>query len=216
MPTPFDALERAKLCDLLDELGPDAPTLCEGWDTLDLAAHLVMRERQPLTAPGMLFPAAFGGRLGRRRERATERTKAMGYSSLVDTIRAGPPLLSPFRVPGVRTLVNLTEYFVHHEDVRRANGREPRDDILALEEAFWRILRRGGRILVRGVKGVGVVLVRPDGDEIVARKGDPVVRITGTPGELVLYLNGRKGAGQVTLDGPDAAVKTVEDAPMGV
>jgi uncharacterized protein (TIGR03083 family) len=38
--------ERAALCDLFDEVGPDAPTLCAGWTTRDLAAHLVIRERR--------------------------------------------------------------------------------------------------------------------------------------------------------------------------
>src|SRR5882762_622635 len=44
MPEPLDLVERRELCDLFLELGPDAPTLCEGWTTLDLAAHLVLRE----------------------------------------------------------------------------------------------------------------------------------------------------------------------------
>jgi uncharacterized protein (TIGR03083 family) len=35
--------ERNELCDLMLETGPDAPTLCEGWTTRDLAAHLVIR-----------------------------------------------------------------------------------------------------------------------------------------------------------------------------
>src|SRR5262249_6128699 len=40
----FDAIERQRLCDLLDELGPRAPTLLGPWTTQDLAAHLVLRE----------------------------------------------------------------------------------------------------------------------------------------------------------------------------
>ena len=44
--------ERRALCELLDETGPDAPTLCEGWTTGDLAAHLVLRERRPDAAAG--------------------------------------------------------------------------------------------------------------------------------------------------------------------
>ena len=53
-------LERGRLCDLLLEVGPDAPTLCEGWTAADLAAHLVIRERKPLAAPGIVA----GGKLG--------------------------------------------------------------------------------------------------------------------------------------------------------
>lgn len=42
---PFDTQEHIALCDLLDELGPDAPTLLEGCTANDLAAHIVLRER---------------------------------------------------------------------------------------------------------------------------------------------------------------------------
>ena len=41
---PIDERERLQLCDLLQELAPDAPTLCAGWTTSDMAAHLVLRE----------------------------------------------------------------------------------------------------------------------------------------------------------------------------
>ena len=52
---PLDAVERDELCDLFVARGPDAPTLCEGWTTADLAAHLVVRERNPLAGPGIVF-----------------------------------------------------------------------------------------------------------------------------------------------------------------
>ena len=39
--------ERAALSDDLLRIGPDRPTLCEGWKTRDLLAHLLVRERQP-------------------------------------------------------------------------------------------------------------------------------------------------------------------------
>src|ERR1700743_2358756 len=46
--------ERLALCALLDRTGPDAPTLCEGWRTGDLAAHLVLREHRPDAAVGIM------------------------------------------------------------------------------------------------------------------------------------------------------------------
>jgi hypothetical protein len=55
----FDAAERAPLCDLLDELGPQAPTLLDRWTTRDLAAHLVLREHDLLPAPGLVVPGAW-------------------------------------------------------------------------------------------------------------------------------------------------------------
>ncbi len=108
--------ERSALCALLDETGPAAPTLCEGWRTLELAAHLVLRERRLDAAAGVL-----GGPLAGHTERVQrtliERTP---FPQLVAAIRSGPPRLSPFRIPGVDERANVVEYFVHHEDVRRA------------------------------------------------------------------------------------------------
>ena len=56
----FDAIERKQLADLLDELGPDAPTLLSPWTTRDLASHLVLRERDFVAAPGLVIPGAWG------------------------------------------------------------------------------------------------------------------------------------------------------------
>ncbi len=52
--------ERQGLCDLFVELGPDAPTLCDGWTASDLAAHLVVRERRPDSGPGLVWPPLAG------------------------------------------------------------------------------------------------------------------------------------------------------------
>ena len=118
---PADARERAELCDLMLELGPDAPTLCEGWVTLDLAAHLVVRERQPLRG-GL---AILGGdRFAGLESRLLAGAKKRGFEALVERMRGGPPLA--WRIPGLRKAANLIEWFVHHEDVRRPNGRSPR------------------------------------------------------------------------------------------
>src|ERR1700739_3418421 len=84
---PFAAIERKQLSDLFDELGPEAPTLLEPWTTRDLAAHLVLRERDYLAAPGLVLPGAWG-RFAERRRTALARKD---YSWLVATIRSGPP-----------------------------------------------------------------------------------------------------------------------------
>lgn len=205
----LDARERAELADLFDELGPDAPTLCEGWTTSDLAAHLVARERNPLAGPGILagdrFPA-----FERLTERTMEREQRRGYDRVVGRVRSGPPP-GPFAVPGLRTMINLVEYAVHHEDVRRANGLTPRTGVEDLQDALWPLLTRLGRLALRGVpRGVGVELARPDGAQKVVRKGDRVVRVTGEPLEMLLWAYGRGDHAQVDFAGrPDdvAAVK---------
>jgi uncharacterized protein (TIGR03085 family) len=209
--TALDAREREQLCDLFVELGPDAPTLCEGWTTADLAAHLVVRERKPQAGPGLLI----GGRWAELTERLRRRELERGYPAVVERVRSGPPPF-PWRVPGLRDLLNLQEYFVHHEDVRRANGRSRRTDVGDVEDAMWKNLTRAAGFQLRKVDGVRVVLARPGGPEVVARKGEPRARLTGEPGELVLYLTGRRSAADVTVDGDPAAVAAVERASLGI
>jgi uncharacterized protein (TIGR03085 family) len=182
-----------QLCDLLDELGPDAPTLCEGWTTADMAAHLVLREHFR--------------RWGDDR-RAAE--KAKGYSQLVSRLRAGAPLV-PWRVPGARTLVNGLEYFIHHEDVRRANGRGPRTDIADLDNLSWRMTGFLGRRLAHSVRPCGLEFVSPDGRHRSFGSG-ATATLTGPATELVLYASGRRTAAQVNLSGPDDAVAALQRA----
>ena len=52
--------ERAALVQTLRAVGPDAPTLCEGWTTRDLAAHLVVRERRLDATLGIMVPFLAG------------------------------------------------------------------------------------------------------------------------------------------------------------
>ncbi|MBA2279641.1 MAG: TIGR03085 family protein [Acidimicrobiia bacterium] len=215
MTPPLDARERVQLCARLEEVGPDAPTLCEGWTTFDLAAHLDVRERNPVAAPGILLGERIPP-LGRITGQAMARTKERGYAALLDRIRTGPPF-GPFRIPALREQLNLNEYAVHHEDVRRANGMGPRDDLDDLQEALWKLLRRSARLLFRAVpKPYGLALARPGGDTAEARASRPTVTVTGEPLELVLFGFGRKGAAQVQFDGDPAAVAAVRDAALGI
>lgn len=210
MPEPLDARERRELCDLFEELGPAAPTLCEGWATLQLAAHLVVRERDVLAAPGIVVGGPFAGLL----ERGMERALARGYDTLVDQVRDGPPL-GPFVVPGLRTLMNLNEYVVHHEDVRRPNGLGPRTDRPELQDAVWGLLRRGARLMLRKAHGARVTLRRPDGGSTSVGRGPEAV-LTGPPVELLVYLQGRRSAAEVALSGDPSAQAALEAADLGL
>jgi uncharacterized protein (TIGR03085 family) len=214
MPEPLDARERRELCDLFGDLGPDAPTCCEGWTTFDLAVHLVVRERRPLAAPGVLV----GGPFTRLLARATAKEQARGYDAVVERVRNGPPP-GPFAVPGLRTLINLNEYAVHHEDVRRANGLGPRPDRPDLQDELWKLLRRGAGLQLRKVrKQVAVRLRRPDGldgTDITVGRG-PEVIVNGEPLELVLFLMGRKAAAQVGLGGDADAIEVLRSASLGI
>jgi len=207
---PLDARERSELCDLFLALGPDAPTLCEGWSTLDLAAHLVIREHDPRSG----FVILGGERFAKLEHSLMDNARSQGYEHLVDRLRAGPPLL-PWRLPLLRQAFNLTEWFAHHEDVRRPAGLAPRDRP-DLDATLWTTLRRTSRLMLRKVRGVGVALDAPGFGEVPARGPGPSVRLTGGPQELMLYLNGRRSAARVDVTGPDDARAIVESAPLGI
>jgi uncharacterized protein (TIGR03085 family) len=201
--------ERASLCDLLEEVGPDAPTLCEGWMTLDLAAHLVVRERRIDSGPGLLIPA-FSGWTDRVRTRA----KTQGLERLVEQIRSGPPAWSPMRLAD--DAVNGMEYFIHHEDIRRARtGWMPRDLPADLDAELWKRVASGAKLAMRRAP-VGVVLERPDGTSVKVRSRQPSVAVVGPPAEIALFTSGRLSAAQVELRGDPGAVEQLLSAKLGV
>ena len=208
----FDAVERSQLSDLLDELGPAAPTLLDPWTTLDLAAHLVLREHDHLAGPGLVLPGPWRRFAERRRRALTHQD----YAELVATIRSGAPP-GFFRIRWVRRMPNLNEFFVHHEDVRRANGRAARTNQAPLDEALWRNLIRARWFLARRLRGVGLELHWTGTTRtVLARRGEPSARLAGTPGELLLYLFGRQDAAHVELTGADDAVAAVHRARFGM
>jgi uncharacterized protein (TIGR03085 family) len=122
----------------------------------------------------------------------------------------------PWRLPMLRQFLNLTEWFVHHEDVRRPAGEAPRGDRADLDRALWWMLRRGSRLMLRKVRGVGVALEAPGFGEVSARGPGPSVRLTGGPQELTLYLSGRRRAARVDVTGPEEAKAIIESAPLGI
>lgn len=214
MTAPFDAQERAALCDLFDSLGPDAPTLLDGWTTRKLAAHLLLRERDPIAAPCLVLPGP-PARFAERRTMALVERREFGW--LVARLRSGPPI-GFFRVPWVRSFPSLNEFFVHHEDIRRANGLGPRDDLTpALEAALWRNVQRGSRFLSRRVGGIGLGIAWAGTPQrITVRTGELTAQLTGPPGELLLYLFGRQAAARVAVTGPPAAVAAIHNGRFGM
>ena len=211
------ALERARLAGALAAAGPGAPTLCTGWTTHDLAAHLVARERRPDSTPGLVV-AGLSGWTERVRRRYAQRP----YAELVELVRSGPPRSSPVALPGVDRVVNLTEHFVHCEDVLRGSRTEdeagpPASPAVvdpAVGDALWAVLRLRGRSLV-GRAGVAVVLATPDGREHRVGPG-PAVRLVGEPGELVLVAFGRGPHAAVRREGDDEALAALAAADLRV
>ena len=203
--------ERLLLVDLLEAVGPDAPTLCEGWKTQDLAAHLVLRERRPDAAGGM-FIKPLAARLAKVQGEYT----AKPFPELLELFRSGPPSLSVFGIPGADEAANTVEYYVHGEDVRRAQPDwKPRVLDAEFSELLWKRLSRMASLSGRKAP-VGMVLRRPDGQTAVARKGTPVVTVTGEPSELLLFAMGRQAHAAVQLDGEPDAVARIRTAQLGM
>jgi uncharacterized protein (TIGR03085 family) len=203
--------ERLLLADLLESSGPDAATLCDGWTTRDLAVHVVLRERRPDTAGGK-FVKPLAGRFERVRGEFADKP----YEELIQLIRTGPPRMSPFALKQLDEAANTVEFYVHSEDVRRAQPDwTPRQVDPVFADVLWRRLELMARVLCRRCP-VGLVLRRPDGQTVVARKGTPVVTVTGEPAELMLYAFGRQDAARVELDGDKQAIARAHETNLGI
>lgn len=200
--------ERHQLCDLALQVGPSAPTLCGDWDVKDLVAHLVVRERSPLGAPGIVVP-----KLEHLTDRAMHKAARRDLGTLVDQLRAARSLLA---LPVMDQLVNTVEFFVHHEDIRRAqHGWRPRALDDRTNDALWRAISVGGRALVRPA-GVPVTLRRSDtGDTVELRRGSDPVVLTGPVSELVLFLYGRRQTAGLEFTGPEESVRRLREASLG-
>ncbi len=194
------ARERSQLADLLEKVGPDAPTCCEGWTTAHLAAHLVVRDARPDAFPGFAverFP--FGGALSRWSHRVEDRLRAgTAYPELVRRVRSGPPVWSPVKLPVLDRLVNSTEFVIHHEDVRRAQPDwRPRALPLPDQDSIWTGVKAFARVVRRPL-----VLRRSDATGVEHRAGpasDTPRTVTGEPLELLLWLSGRRSVARVDV-----------------
>jgi uncharacterized protein (TIGR03085 family) len=209
----FAASERTHLCSVARQVGPDAPTLCGEWTVRDLVVHLLVREGSPAAAGIMLKPLA--GLL----DRASHRLGQQEFADLVEQLRDGPPVWSPFALPKVGAMLNLLEFFVHHEDIRRAQPDwRPRSLPRRDEDAIWKAARHAGRGLVaKSGAGVGVVAERTDtGERVTLSRSTPTVAVRGLPSEITLFLFGRGAQSQVELDGAPEDVARLEGASLGI
>lgn len=182
------------------EVGPDAPTLCEGWRTRDLAAHLVIRESRPDAAAGLIIPSLRG-----RLDAAMTNAASMPWSDLVNAVRSGPPRWSPMRF--AEGLANVIEFVVHREDVQRAQ------DVQRLEDrdrdtlnAIWQRLSMSAPLMFRND---AVEIVCPEFGRWQSRRsrsGQPSVTVTGSPVEVLLLATGRTNNCSIVGD-PDACAE---------
>lgn len=204
--------ERHDFCATLRDTPPDAPTLCGDWTAAQLVAHLILRERSLREA---------GGRMPSEKLRTAAAAgidalvRDLTYTELVSRFEAGPPRYSPFRAAPVRELVNLLEYVVHHEDVRRVVDVPPRAMPLDRQRAVFKRLRLAAPLTMRRLP-FGVRMVWPGQGDLTTKRGTVPVTVTGDPVELALIAFGRQGVAHAVYDGPDADVAVVSDTPLPV
>lgn len=208
---PLARRERHALCDLALALGPDAPTLCGGWDVRDMVAHLLVRENSPTGAMGITISPLSG-----LTDRAMERVSRQVFPAMVATLR--DPGLTPYRLPVVERLANTVEYFVHHEDLRRAQPDwGPRDLRASDEDTLWSLLRGAGMLALRSAD-VPIVVKRSDlpDNSMTLKHGQDPVTVTGRPSELVLFAFGRHELHDIAVDGPPDAVRRLQESDRGI
>jgi len=225
-------LERTALCDLFLAIGPDHPTLCGDWTTRDLAAHLVVRERRPDAAAGLMLkplaahlvvrerrPDAAAGimlkPLAGHGERVRRQTAAQPFESLVRQLRT-PPRWSLAAFGPLDRATNTLEFFIHHEDVRRAGPDwRPRPLSRAYGQALWALVPGSAKLAMRRWS-YGVSLVAPGYGTAKVGNGSETVTLTGDPGELALFLSGRQRVAEVELTGPEELTARLRKARLGI
>ncbi|QNN53065.1 TIGR03085 family metal-binding protein [Nocardioides mesophilus] len=210
-PTSLARSERTALCDTALAVGPDQPTLCGEWTVKELVVHLLVRERSPAAIGIVLSPAAG------LTEREMRRKGRQPFEELVARLRKGPSPWSPYALPKLDGLLNTLEFFVHHEDIRRAGaGWEPRELGGDAQKVLWSMVRTAGKGLLRSAPAPVVIENATTGSRTVLKDGPEPVVVSGPPGEVTMFVFGRQPQARVTLSGPDQAVAALQAASFGV
>lgn len=203
----MDRWDIAELTTLLGSLRasePTAPTLCEGWQARHLVSHLYLRRHQPWLAlkeePGSRFAIL-----------ADQAEDPAAYGVLIDQFESAVPRFSPMALMDgpLGPRMNLLEYVIHDEDVRRGAGPVAPKAVPPEEaDVIFDSLRGFGRLTMRKAS-VGVVFGVPGGRRQVIRRAGAdgrSVAVIGAPIELALVAGGRRRAADVDILGTDSAI----------
>lgn len=192
--------ERAALADLFGELGPDQPTLCDGWDTGELMAHLLIRERRMDAVLGVFIKPLAGWTA-----KVSAEYKKRPWSEQIDLLRSGPPGYSPFGWGSLDAKANGMEMFIHHEDARRGQPDwQPR--VLDPMSRAELVPMLTSSLVIGGLKKKGIPVTArltdepagPDRPIVLVPSAEPNtmaeqpgVVARGGVGEILLWLSGR-------------------------
>lgn len=208
--TSFARRERTAICQTLRKLGPEQPTLCQGWSTKDLLVHLIVRENRPDAAVGLFIPF-----LSSYTDSISNKYKEKSFEELIAIFENGPKSPSPFSLPKVDELANTFEFLVHHEDILRAQSDyQPRK--LTEEDAkfIWSRFTKSAVFFMRKVK-VGVV-AKTDQGTYTLKRGNDVVTISGNVIDLVMFAFGRKNTTEINFEGNPTAVEKLKNSDLSL
>lgn len=202
--------ERFAMAQTFRNLGPDAPTLCEGWNAFDLLLHLIIRENRPDAAAGIVIPG-----MKNYANKIKEGLRLKGFETLVQEFANGPRNLSIFSLPGVDDLANTIEFVIHHEDLLRAQANySPRVFSDEDKKILWKGFTKTGKFFLFKAK-VGVIAKSEQGTYTM-KSGNSCVTIEGDVIDLWLYTYGRKTAANIKFDGDEKSIKILQETKLGI
>jgi uncharacterized protein (TIGR03085 family) len=109
--------------------------------------------------------------------------------------------------------MNTVEFFIHIEDVRRAQDDwEPRAISPELADALWARVGPGG--MAKKIPAT-IVITSPGRAEKVRGTG-PLLTVAGEPGELTMFGAGRQRATRVEISGDPSLAAQLRAASLGV
>ena len=201
--------ERVAISQLLRKLGPEAPTLCEGWSSFDLLVHLVSRETRPDAAIGLVVPA-----LSSYTSKVAQDIKSRGFENLITEFEQGPKTTSFFALPGVDNLVNSFEFLIHHEDLLRGQpDYSPRNLDEDDKKLIWKRFTQAGKLLMRKAK-VGIIAQSGQGTYTI-KSGNSCVTMKGEVIDLLLFAYGRKAHVNIEFEGEESAIRILKETKFG-
>lgn len=202
--------ERFAIAQTLRNIGPSAPTLCEGWNSFDLLVHLISRETRPDAAVGLLVPA-----FAAYSEKIAGQIKQRGFENLIQEFEDGPKPPSPFSIPGIDNLANSFEFLVHHEDLLRAQPNySPRVLGDLDKKLLWKRFTQTGKIFLRKAK-VGII-AKSDQGVFTIKSGNNCVTMEGDVVDLILFSFGRKSVANIKFDGDEESIRILQETKFGL
>lgn len=119
-----------------------------------------------------------------------------------------------FRIRWVHSLARINQLFVYRGNVCRANGVPATCAVDACCPVAH--VTRSSRSLSRRHASELEIGWAGSGQCAIARTGPVTVRLSGQPGDLLLYLLGRQEAATIALNGDPGAVAAVRRTHFGM